>query len=205
MKGVYGEPAPQAPTVTRSQDYDGKLTWKSSNENVVKVNPETGELTVVGAGTAVITVSGAETDYRLAPSNIRYTVIIDKATTAFAFEKAEVDVTDGVVPENKLNVGVYDGTVVYTSSDEEIAEVDAEGNVTVKQDGSVIITATGAETGNCYEAVSAQYVINITGVTSVNGIGVNTSSDDIYNVAGQRVNSGAKGIQIINGRKVLKE
>ena len=205
VRGVYGEPAPQAPTVTRSQDYDGKLTWKSSNENVVKVNPETGELTVVGAGTAVITVSGAETDYRLAPSNIRYTVIIDKATTAFAFEKAEVDVTDGVVPENKLNVGVYDGTVVYTSSDEEIAEVDAEGNVTVKQDGSVIITATGAETGNCYEAVSAQYVINITGVTSVNGIGVNTSSDDIYNVAGQRVNSGAKGIQIINGRKVLKE
>ncbi len=205
VRGVYGEPAPQAPTVTRSQDYDGKLTWKSGNENVVKVNAETGELTVVGAGTATITISGAETDYRLAPSDIRYTVVIDKATPTFAFEMAEVDAPDGVVPENKLNVGVYDGAVAYTSSDEEIAEVDAEGKVTVKQDGSVTITATGAGTGNCYEAVPAQYVINITGVTSVTDIAVNASSDQVYNVAGQRVNSGIKGIQIINGRKVLKE
>ena len=208
VRGEYGQPAPQGPQekdVLRSQDYDGKLTWKSGNENVVKVNAETGELTVVGAGTAIITISGAETDYRLAPSVIRYTVVIDKATPAFAFEKSEVDAFDGVIPENKLDVGLYDGTVVYTSSDEDIAIVDAEGKVTVKQDGTVTITATGAETGNCYEAVSAQYVMNITGTSSVTGITVNTSSDEIYNVAGQRIQSGINGIQIINGRKILKQ
>lgn len=208
VRGEYGQPAPQGPQekdVLRSQDYDGKLTWKSGNENVVKVNAETGELTVVGAGSAIITISGAETDYRLAPSVIRYTVVIDKATPTFAFEKSKVDASDGVVPENKLDVGLYDGTVVYTSSDEEIATVDAEGKVTVKQDGNVTITATGAETGNCYEAVSAQYVMNITGTSSVTGITVNTSSDEIYNVAGQRIQSGINGIQIINGRKILKQ
>lgn len=79
VKGVYGQPAPEAPTVTRSQDYDGKLTWRSSNEDVVKVNPETGELTIVGAGTAIISVSGAETDYRLAPATVSYIVTIDEA------------------------------------------------------------------------------------------------------------------------------
>jgi hypothetical protein len=76
VEGKYGEPAPAAPTVTRSQDYDGKLTWTSSNEDVVKVNPETGELTVVGAGSATITVTGAATDYRLAPAAVSYTIVI---------------------------------------------------------------------------------------------------------------------------------
>ena len=69
-----------APTVLRSQDYDGKLTWRSSNEEVVKVNAETGELTIVGIGKAYITISGAETDYRLAPSSIVYFVEITEST-----------------------------------------------------------------------------------------------------------------------------
>ena len=76
VEGRYGETAPTAPTVTRSQDYDGRIAFSSSNEQVVKVNAETGELTVVGVGTAIISVSGAETDYRLAPDAKTYTVVI---------------------------------------------------------------------------------------------------------------------------------
>lgn len=66
-----------APTVTRSQDYDGKLTFSSGNEAVVKVNAETGELTPVGPGRATITVTGAATDYRQAPPQVSYTVFIN--------------------------------------------------------------------------------------------------------------------------------
>lgn len=80
VKGEYGQPAPTAPTVTRSQDYDGKITFSSSNEDVVKVDAETGALTVVGVGTAIISVKGAETDYRLAPAAVYYTVVIDEAS-----------------------------------------------------------------------------------------------------------------------------
>ncbi|MBQ9654790.1 MAG: hypothetical protein IJV38_02070 [Prevotella sp.] len=80
IEGRYGEPAPATPTVTRSQDYDGKITFSSSDERIVKVNAETGELTVVGEGSATISISGAETDYRLAPVTKTYTVFIDKAT-----------------------------------------------------------------------------------------------------------------------------
>lgn len=80
VEGRYGEPAPAAPTVTRSQDYDGKITFSSSDESVVKVHPDTGELTIVGEGTAIISVSGEETDYRLAPVTKTYTVFIDKTS-----------------------------------------------------------------------------------------------------------------------------
>lgn len=65
-----------APTVSRSQDYDGQLTYKSGNENVVKVDAATGVLNPVGPGTATVTVTGAETDYRKAPAPVSYTVSI---------------------------------------------------------------------------------------------------------------------------------
>ena len=66
--------------VLRSQDYDGKLTWRSSDEDVVKVDAETGAMTFVAQGTAYITVTGAETDYRLAPSSIGYSVTVTENT-----------------------------------------------------------------------------------------------------------------------------
>ena len=69
-----------SPTILRSQDYNGQLTYRSSDENVVKVNATTGEMTVVGFGTAVITITGAETDYRLAPQSITYTVVVTSPT-----------------------------------------------------------------------------------------------------------------------------
>ena len=68
------------PTIIRSQDYDGQLTWKSSNEDVVRVNAGTGELSIVGPGTATITISGEETDYRLAPASVTLMVTVSSPT-----------------------------------------------------------------------------------------------------------------------------
>ena len=68
------------PTIIRSQDYDGQLTWKSSNEDVVRVNAGTGELSIVGPGTATITISGEETDYRLAPASVTLMVTVSSST-----------------------------------------------------------------------------------------------------------------------------
>ena len=64
-----------SPTVSRSQDYDGKLSYTSSNADVVTVDAS-GVLTPKGPGSAVITVVGAETDYRTAPSPVSYSVTI---------------------------------------------------------------------------------------------------------------------------------
>ena len=67
---------PQKDNIMRSDGYDGKLTFTSSDENVVKVNAETGVITIVGPGKATITVSGAATDYRNAPASITYQIVI---------------------------------------------------------------------------------------------------------------------------------
>lgn len=209
VEGRYGEPAPAAPTVTRSQDYDGKITFSSSNEKVVKVNAETGELTVVGAGTAIISVSGAETDYRLAPVTKTYTVWIDKATLVFSFEKAAVTANLGAaVPANKLSVGLYDGEVQYTSSDEQIATVSQDGVVTALAIGEVTITATGAETDNCYEAQQAQYQLTISDASGISTITSDAASTGkVYNLKGQQVNlpTAGKGVYIIGGKKVVRD
>lgn len=210
VRGKYAEPAPAAPTVTRSQDYDGKITFSSSNENVVRVNPDTGELTVVGAGTAIISVKGAETDYRLAPVTKTYTVIIEKASPVFAFEKAAVEAEVGkAVPENKLTIQMYDGTVQYTSSNEEIATVDENGVVTAKTVGEVTITAIGPATSNCNEAQQASYTLTV----KEEGAGISAIDngqliiDNYYDLQGRRVkaNAARKGVYVLGKKKVMKK
>ncbi len=292
VEGKYGEPAPAAPTVTRSQDYDGKITFSSSDESVVKVDPDTGVLTVTGAGTAIISVKGAETDYRLAPAVKTYTVYIEKATPVIAFPATEINAVYGetvplnqltvtwyegtvtyasanekkatvtaegvvttkgagdviikgiapetrnfkrgevtyvlhidrarpafsfaeanvtavlgeAVPENKLTVGLYDGEVTYASSDEAIAMVDANGVVTMKAPGQVIITATGAETENCYEAQKAQYSLTVNDPSGISEIVNGQSANRKYfDLQGRRIIGSAarKGMYVVDGKKVI--
>ena len=139
---------------------DGKITFSSSNENVVKVDAETGVLTVIGAGTATITVSGAETDYRLAPTT-SYTVFIEKATPVIAFPAAEINAVYGeTVPLNQLTVTWYEGTVTYASADEQKATVTAEGVVTTKGAGDVVIKGIAPETNN-FKRGEVTYVLHI--------------------------------------------
>lgn len=291
VEGVYGQPAPEAPEITRSQDYDGKITFSSSNESVVKVDPNTGVLTVIGAGTATINVKGAETDYRLAPST-SYTVFIDKATPiisfpqmeincvygqevplnqltvewyegtvtyssantkkatvtaegvvtthgagnvtiygiapetnnfkraqvsyvlhidkavspVFAFEKDHIDALLGEpVPENKLSKGLYDGKVLFTSSDENIAAIGTDGEIILKAAGTVTITANGPETENCYQATPASYTLTIEDPDGIRNVNVNDNDNEWYNVNGVRLSGkpSQKGVYIVNGRKVL--
>ena len=208
VKGVYGQPAPQAPTVTRSQDYDGKLTWSSSNEKVVKVNAETGELTIVGAGTATIYVKGAETDYRLAPATVSYVVTIDKAPSpVLTFQDDVVNATVGqTLQANPLTInGLFEGTIQYTSSDPEIAEVAADGTVICKQEGEVTIKAEGRETSNVYAAIKAEYKLVIAPADAIEAVSSDAKAEAAYNLSGRRVNTSDKGIVIVGGRKVLNK
>ena len=71
------------PTVYRSQDYNGQLTYTSSNTNVVTVDGN-GNLTARGIGTATIPINGAETDYRQAPAAVSYQVVITSPTAITA-------------------------------------------------------------------------------------------------------------------------
>ena len=118
-----------APEVIRSQDYDGKLTFSSSNESVVKVDAETGALTPVGPGRAVITVTGAETDYRQAPTQVSYTVFI-------ILREGDVN-ADGVV-----DVADISTTLTYMAGvqnvSKETADVNNDGEVDVADISTIL-------------------------------------------------------------------
>ena len=160
VNGVYGGTV-AAPTLTRSEGYNGAVSYKSANEKVVKVAAD-GKLTIIGAGETTVTVSGEEIEYRLAPADVTYSVKIAKASPVFTFANATQEmIIQDAVPANALNKGVYDGTVTYSSSDESVATIAADGKVTVKKAGTVTFTASGAATSNCNAPTAASYKLTI--------------------------------------------
>ena len=163
VTGKFNDPAPEAPTVTRSQDYDGKITFSSSNESVVRVHPETGELTVVGAGTAIISVTGAETDYRLAPATQTYTVYIEKDEPELSLSGSDdITITFGDQFTEPTLTNPHSVTPVnYTSSNTKVATVDAQtGKVTIVKPGTTEISASFAGNSN-YKADRVSYLLTV--------------------------------------------
>ena len=118
----------------------GNLTYTSSNETVaVVVN---GKIQALAVGTAVITVSFAGDDTYAAADNktIIVNVGLNDASVSVNNETLDLKVDDNftivatTVPEN-LNV-------TYTSSNESVATVDAQGNVEAVGAGTATITVS---------------------------------------------------------------
>ena len=137
-----------------------------------------------------------------------YTVSIDKASPVFAFEQAAIEAEVGkAVPENKLTIQMYDGAVKYTSSNEDLATVDANGVVTAKAEGEVTIIATGPETLNCFEAMKAEYKLTIKGEgAGVSSLTLKAEADKAYDLQGRKLNAktARKGVVIVDGKKIIR-
>ena len=114
---------PQKDVIMRSDGYDGKLTFTSSDENVVKVNAETGAVTIVGPGKATITISGAATDYRNAPASISYEVEITAGMEGDANGDGEVNVADVDYVIERIGEALNDSN--------KAADVNGDGDVNV--------------------------------------------------------------------------
>lgn len=144
LKATFGEEL-VAPAVTVREGYDGKISYKSSNESVVKVAAD-GKLTVVGAGNAVITISGTETNYCLAPADVTYDVEIAKAAITPTVtiqdwtysEKAKAPVVKG-------NSGNGKETITYK---EKGAADDTYSSKVPTAAGEYTVKVVVAETGN---------------------------------------------------------
>ncbi len=114
-----------------------KIKWVSSDESVVKV--VNGTLIAVGRGNAIVTVETE--DYIFAYCTVKVIIPVENVT----LDKSEAEIYVGqpfalnaiVLPENA------DGkTLTWTSSDELVATVNANGVITAKSAGTVVITAT---------------------------------------------------------------
>jgi len=92
-------------------------------------------------------------------------------------------------------------------SGEQIATDSQKGEVTALAIGEVTITATGAETGNCYEAQQAQYLLTISDPSGISTIVSGAvSTDKVYDLKGRKVSLQAthKGKYVVDGKKVRK-
>ena len=135
------------------------VTYSCEPESVATVDPATGAVTIVGAGTATVTAT-TEGDESHNGGSASYTINVAKANATMTFAEDAIEATyGGEVPANALtNEANLD--VTYTSSNEAIATVDNKGKVTIVKAGEVTITATGAANDN-YNGATANYTLTI--------------------------------------------
>ena len=134
------------------------VTYSSSNEAVATVDASTGVVTPLAVGTATITavVNDPQNVYLGSAS---YDLTVCKEAATLSFSQAEVYGEVGATFTPQLTT-IPDGlTLTYTSSNTDLATVDAEtGVVTLLAEGEVTITATVDDSR--YEG-SASYRITI--------------------------------------------
>lgn len=140
---VKGKTKKLTPTLSPEDASSKKRTWASSDTTVATVAD--GVVTAKGAGTAVITCTAADGSGTSASCTVE--VVAPVTAVAFPSKTASVPITKEslqlsvtVSPENAKYK-----SVTWSSADESIATVDANGLVTPHKVGKVVITATSAD------------------------------------------------------------
>ena len=141
------------------------ITWTSSDDTVATVNTN-GEVTGVKEGTATITATSVNggTPATCSVTVIKKVVTPDpEITVSLNQTTAEVEVGKTVTLSATVN-GSANQAVTYTSSDDTVATVDANGVVTGVKAGTVTITVTSQEdtqkSANCTVTVKPAAVVS---------------------------------------------
>lgn len=139
---------------------DKTITWSSDNDKVATVDAATGTVTGVAAGKAKITATFAG-DEVYKTSTASYEIIV-KGAPSLSFPETSYTVEMGDVFSTPKLEGLPEGvTPAYTSSNKEVATVDAAtGEVKIVGVGTTTITITSPETG-IYEGATASYELNV--------------------------------------------
>jgi uncharacterized protein YjdB len=148
-------------TTTPADATNQKMVWVSSNKTVCTVN-QSGKITAVANGTAVITVMTLDQGFT-AECNVTVItsvtgVTLNKARTTLVKGSKET-LTATITPES-----ASDKSILWSSSDENVCTVDSSGNITAINAGTADITVTtkdGGFTAKCAVTV----VIPVTGIT----------------------------------------
>ena len=142
---------------------DKTITWSSDNDKVATVD-ENGTVTGVAAGKANITATFAgDNEYKTSTASYEIKV---KGAPALSFPQASYTIEMGDAFAAKLE-GLPEGvTPVYTSSNTEVATIDAAtGEVKTVGVGTTTITVTSPNT-DIYEEATASYVLTVNRATS---------------------------------------
>ena len=155
---TYGDATVTSPTLNNPHQLP--LTWSSSNKDVATVNAS-GVVTIVGAGETVISAAFAGND-TYGANTISYTLTVNKFQPKITFASTSVTAKLGedFTPPN-VTTDPKKLEFVYTSSDENVAKVDASsGEVVIVGSGTTRITATFNATRN-YHYASSYYDLTV--------------------------------------------
>ena len=156
-----GETTTLVATVLPENTTDSKsVSWRSSNSEVATVDAN-GTVTAKRAGTAVITATstnGKTAGCTVTVSKKEIPIIeisLDKSSATLT-EGETTTLTATVLPENTTD----SKSVSWSSSNSEVATVDANGTVTAKRAGTVVITttSTNGKTAGCTVTVSRKEI-----------------------------------------------
>ena len=187
------------------------VTYSSNKTDVAEVDAE-GNVTLKKAGRVNIDVTFAGNDeYKAASASCTLIVNDYRTTPELSFDQEEYTANmregntfSGATLYNELEVA----PLSYTSSNEEVAEVAANGVVILRSTGETTITVWFAGDKN-FKAASASYKLTVVDevVNGIQGITLNNVPEDakVYNLNGQRVNTKAlkSGVYVVNGKKVV--
>ncbi len=164
---MVGDQLQLTATVTPENATNKTLIWTSSNTEVATVN-ENGLVTVVGEGTAVITVTASDGSLKSAKCSISVQAKIVYVSEVL-INQSEAELTMGSSLQLEAIVQPSDATnsaLIWTTSDAAVATVDPNGLVTAINEGEAVITATTVDGTNlsasCKVSVKPIYVEKIT-------------------------------------------
>ena len=131
---------------------DGRPLTKGTDYTIIY-----GDNVNAGTDAGSVTVK-AKGNYGFADVVKKFT--IEKADPKLSFEKPTVTTSYGTNPANNTLTNKGDGEVTYQSSNNSVATVKENGEVTVVGVGETTITATAAETTN-YKVGTASYTLSV--------------------------------------------
>ena len=160
MTLTEGKSETLAATVTPENAENKSITWSSNNEAVAIVDVN-GTVTAKSAGTAVITATStngksAGCTVTVEKKQIPVTEVRLSESTVGIVEGSTYKLTATVLPENTTD----SKNVSWSSNNEAVATVDANGNVTAKRAGTAVITATSTngKSAGCTVTVSKKEI-----------------------------------------------
>ncbi|NJM15137.1 MAG: T9SS type A sorting domain-containing protein [Bacteroidales bacterium] len=213
-----GETAMLFATVVPAFAPDLSVSYSSSQENVAKVDANTGVVTAMGGGTATITVTTADgglTDQCIVTvtgATVPVESVSLSETTKDVLAGESFVLTATILPANASNKSVS-----WSSSKESVATVTPNGNVTGVAAGTATITVTttdGTKTATCLVTVLPLSVANsaiaavkvypvpyYTGALNIETTFEGEVHTEIYDIAGNKVMENLQDAE--NGKVVL--
>ncbi len=138
-----------------------KLTWKSTDEKVIKVD-QNGKVSIVKPGTAniiVLTSNGKDAVCKFTILQGMESISLDESTlTMFVGDTYRMAYI--ISPET-----VSDKTLKWTSTDPKVVTVDATGFFTAKNTGNCVITAQAQDGTGVFTTCTVTVLRNATGIS----------------------------------------